>query len=70
MRSGARFAGRRCFWFLKIRQVEVIDVTILRVGPNKKYSDGWEAAFGGKRSAAKPSAKKKTAPKKAKKAKR
>jgi len=48
----------------------VIDVTILRVGPNKKYSDGWETAFSGKRAAAKPSAKKKIAPKKAKKAKK
>jgi hypothetical protein len=48
----------------------VIDVTILRVGPNKKYSDGWEAAFAGKKGAAKPSAKKKAAPKKTKKAKK
>jgi len=43
----------------------VADVTILRVGPNKKYSDGWQAAFAGKRSAGKTTAKKKSAPKKA-----
>jgi hypothetical protein len=53
-----------------IRQTEVIDVTILRIGPNKKYSDGWAAAFAGKKGAARPSAKKKTAPKRAKKAKK
>jgi hypothetical protein len=50
-------------------------VTIIRVGATKKYSDGWESAFGkGKKSAvavkssgkksAKTSAKKKTAKKK------
>jgi len=48
-------------------------VTILRVGPNQKYSDGWETAFGGKRGGAKSAAKKptpskKAAPKKSKKA--
>jgi hypothetical protein len=26
-------------------------VTIVRVGTNQKYSDGWEAAFAGKKSA-------------------
>jgi hypothetical protein len=26
-------------------------VTIVRVGTNQKYSDGWEKAFGGKKSA-------------------
>jgi hypothetical protein len=41
-------------------------VTIVRVGANKKYSDGWEAAFGkGKRQSA-PAAKKSVAKKKAK----
>jgi hypothetical protein len=54
-------------------------VTILRVGPNKQYSDGWEQAFSGKKagakSAAKPAAKKptpskKASPKKAKKGKK
>lgn len=39
-------------------------MTIVRVGATKKYSDGWDAAFGGKKKsgAAKP---KKTAAKKA-----
>ena len=26
-------------------------MTIVRVGTNQKYSDGWEKAFGGKKSA-------------------
>jgi hypothetical protein len=48
-------------------------MTILRVGPNQKYSDGWEKAFAGKRGGAKSTAKKptpskKAPPKKAKKA--
>jgi len=54
-------------------------MTILRVGPNKKYSDGWETAFAGKRGGAKSNANggksaakkpipsKKAAPKKSKK---
>jgi nitroimidazol reductase NimA-like FMN-containing flavoprotein (pyridoxamine 5'-phosphate oxidase superfamily) len=58
-------------------------VTIVRVGATKKYSVGWESAFGrgkakaapaaagkkagGKKSAAKASAKKKSSTKKAKK---
>jgi len=52
-------------------------VTITRVGPNKRYSDGWEKAFGGKRGGAsasqtkkKPAPSKKAGPKKAKKSKR
>jgi len=45
-------------------------VTIVRVGTNKKYAEGWEAAFGGskptkkKKAAKKASAKKKASPKK------
>jgi hypothetical protein len=48
--------------------IEEIIVSIIRVGSNKKYSDGWEAAFSGKKkqSGQKSTAKKKTA-KKAKK---
>ena len=53
-------------------------MTIVRVGANKKYSDGWESAFGkgkkktapaaaAKKTAAKKSAKKKSKAKKAKK---
>jgi hypothetical protein len=56
-------------------------VTIVRVGATKKYSDGWESAFGGKRKAksaapapkaspgkkSKASTKKKSAAKKGKK---
>jgi hypothetical protein len=51
----------------------VTAVTIVRVGTTKKYSDGWEAAFGKssgkKKAAAKPTkaAKKKPAKKTAKK---
>ena len=38
----------------------VSDVTIVRVGANKKYSDGWEAAFGkGKKNASAAAAKSK-----------
>jgi hypothetical protein len=50
--------------------LEVPDVTILRVGTNQKYSDGWEAAFSGKKSAGKASAKKKVSAKKSKKSKK
>jgi hypothetical protein len=50
--------------------VRVANVTILRVGTNQKYSDGWESAFRGKKSAAKVSAKKKTAKRSLKKAKK
>lgn len=37
-------------------------MTIIRLGTTKKYSDGWSAAFGGKKSASAPggAAKKKT----------
>jgi hypothetical protein len=43
-------------------------VSILRVGATKKFSDGWDQAFGGKKKgAAKPKA---AAPKPAKKAKK
>lgn len=46
-------------------------MTIVRVGTNKKYSEGWEQAFGGGKSgksktAAKASTKKKAAKKKKK----
>lgn len=48
-------------------------MTIVRVGTNKQYSEGWEAAFAGKKPAkkkaaapAKASAKKKVAKKKSK----
>jgi hypothetical protein len=57
---------------------EVTAVTIVRVGATKKYSDGWEAAFGkgkkksapaaaAKKSAARKSTKKKSKTKKARK---
>jgi hypothetical protein len=46
-------------------------VTLLRSGSTKKYADGWDAAFGKKRSSAKKTATKKTsAANKAKKKKR
>ena len=54
-------------------------VTILRVGSNEKYAEGWDRAFGGstkkkaktsKTAKSAKAAKKKTAKKKAKKAKR
>jgi hypothetical protein len=48
----------------------VADVTILRIGTNQKYSDGWEAAFSGKKAGAKASAKRKSAKKSPKKAKK
>ena len=47
-------------------------MTIVRVGTNKQYSEGWEAAFAGKKAAkkkaapAKAAAKKKPAKKKSK----
>jgi hypothetical protein len=54
--------------------LEVVAVTIVRVGTNKKYSEGWDSAFGKaavkKKSAAaspKKAAKKKPAPSSAKK---
>ena len=37
----------------------------MRVGPNQKYSDGWEKAFGGKRGAERTAAKKPDPSKKA-----
>ena len=41
-------------------------MTIVRVGTTKKYSEGWETAFGkGKKAAAAPVAAKKASPKKA-----
>jgi hypothetical protein len=40
-------------------------VTILRVGPNKQYSDGWETAFSAKKGGAKSTAKKPVPSKKA-----
>lgn len=45
-------------------------MTILRVGTNQKYSDGWEAAFAGKKSAGKASTKKKAAKKSPKKSRK
>ena len=49
-------------------------MTILRVGTNQKYSDGWEAAFKGKRAAGNAAgnatAKKKSPAKKSKKARK
>ena len=49
-------------------------MTIVRVGTNQKYSDGWEKAFSGKKSAktaaAKGKGKKASAKKPAKKAKK
>ena len=45
-------------------------MTILRVGTNQKYSDGWEAAFSGRKAAGKAAAKKKTARKSPKKSKK
>lgn len=54
-------------------------MTILRVGSNEKYAEGWDRAFGGstkkkaktsKTAKSAKAAKKKTAKKKAKKAKR
>ena len=49
---------------------EVADVTILRVGTSQKYSDGWQAAFSGKKTAGKATAKKKSPAKKPKKARK
>jgi len=48
----------------------VADVTILRVGTSQKYSDGWDAAFGGKKAASKATAKKRAPAKKSKKSKK
>jgi hypothetical protein len=48
----------------------VADVTILRVGTSQKYSDGWQAAFSGKKAAGKAAAKKKAPAKKSKKSKK
>ena len=48
-------------------------MTIVRVGTNQKYSDGWEKAFGGKKSpkaAAGKAGKKSAAKKSAKKSKK
>ncbi|MCI0361507.1 MAG: hypothetical protein L0211_23740 [Planctomycetaceae bacterium] len=45
-------------------------MTIMRVGTNQKYSDGWEAAFSGKKAARKASAKKKAPAKKSKKSRK
>ena len=42
-----------------------IHMTILRVGTNEKFADGWGAAFGGGKSAKKKTAKKKATKKKA-----
>jgi hypothetical protein len=44
-------------------------VTILRVGTNAKYSEGWASAFGGKKAAAKTETKGGTAKGKAAKGK-
>jgi hypothetical protein len=48
-----------------------LNVTITRLGSNPKLAQGWDAAFGGKKSAAKKATASKAAPKKtpAKKAK-
>jgi hypothetical protein len=54
----------------KPRCFEVADVTILRIGTNQKYSDGWEAAFSRKKAAGKASAKRKVAKKSPKKSKK
>jgi hypothetical protein len=54
---------------MEVPVLRVADVTILRVGTNQKYSDGWEAAFGGKKPA-KATAKKKAAKKSPKKARK
>ena len=40
-------------------------MTIVRVGTNKKYSDGWDSAFGGKRKSTKSKSKKKVSSAKA-----
>jgi hypothetical protein len=45
-------------------------VTIVRVGTNSKYSQGWEKAFGGKKKAAALAAKKTSARKKKGKSKK
>ena len=46
-------------------------MTILRVGTNQKYSDGWEAAFKkGKKAAGNATAKKKSPAKRPKKARK
>jgi hypothetical protein len=37
-------------------------MSVIRVGSSSKYADGWDAAFGGQRGAAKKSAAKKVAP--------
>jgi hypothetical protein len=60
----------------KSRHHEDRAVTIMRVGTNQKYADGWDVAFGGKRGAGgttkkKPAPSKKAAAKKStKKARR
>ena len=45
-----------------------LEVTITRIGTNKKYAEGWDKAFGGKRASGtktqKPAAAKKASPKK------
>ena len=45
-------------------------MTIVRVGTTKKYSEGWEGAFGGKKSAARAAGKSRIAATAAKKGKK
>ena len=40
--------------FIFLQRSRWIAVTIVRVGSNHKYSEGWEGAFGKRKSAAKP----------------
>jgi hypothetical protein len=44
--------------------LRIVNVTIVRVGSNPKLAEGWEAAFGGKKSSKKPEAAAKPASKK------
>jgi hypothetical protein len=48
---------------------EVTAVTIVRVGATKKYSDGWESAFGAGKKKSAPAAPKKSAGRKSTKKK-
>lgn len=48
----ARGAGRRNTELVE----RITTVSIIRIGATKEFSDGWEAAFGGKRSKSKSAA--------------
>jgi hypothetical protein len=73
--GGGRARSGSAARFNKPRYLRLSDVTILRVGTSQKYSDGWAAAFGGKKAASskvagKATTKKKAPAKKTKKSKK